>query len=338
LSVCIYGWPWVFRPVNVLFFGLIFFGSLLPYAQWFSIYYMEPKPRYSWGNYDSIQGFFKHLLRQEYGSLNLAVEGAFDHGDPQSLFFQCREYLQDLVLKQSLFIFGIAAIASVPWILFRAIVIRKVVAREHPGIIVLAITWCFYVCIYHSLANLPITHPLFYGVNTRFWLQPNSIAFVLAAVACTKARDLISKRVSVSMAGFAPVARGDDVLLWCLQQQRFRSALAHAIFAAAAAYAVAFQLFTNWNFQDYSQQHMIDALARTALQSAPKNALLLASGDMQFGPTMYCRTMSILHFCMSPPYVFDAVRMYLNLCEGVRPDVLVMSQQLMSYEWCGQYA
>jgi hypothetical protein len=65
-SVCIYGWPWVFRPVNVLLFGLIFFGSLLPYVQWFTIYYIDPKPRYSWGNYDSMEGFFKHLLRQEY--------------------------------------------------------------------------------------------------------------------------------------------------------------------------------------------------------------------------------------------------------------------------------
>jgi hypothetical protein len=30
--------------------------------------------------------------------------------------------------------------------------------------------------------------------------------------------------------------------------------------------------------------------------------------------------------------------MYLNLCEAVRPDVLVMSQQLMSYEWSVPHA
>ena len=49
ISVCVYGWPWVFRPINILLFGLIFFGSLLPYAQWFHIYYMQPKPRYTRG-------------------------------------------------------------------------------------------------------------------------------------------------------------------------------------------------------------------------------------------------------------------------------------------------
>jgi hypothetical protein len=288
ISVCVYGWPWVFRPVNVLLFGLIFFGSLLPYAQWFSIFYLEPKPRYSWGNYDTLEGFFKHLLRQEYGSFNLAVEGAFDHGDPQSFIFQCREYLQDLVMKQSLFVFGLAAIALVPFIFFRALFRRKCASfqTQHPGIIVLAITWCFYICVYNGLANLPINHPLFYGVNTRFWLQPNSIAFVLSAVACVKAFDAIALVVSTYLNNIAPVSRNDDVLLWCLQQQRFRTAMANIIVASAATYAVAVQLRTNWNSQDYSQQHMIDILARTALNSAPPNALLLASGDMQFGPTM----------------------------------------------------
>ena len=285
ISVCIYGWPWVFRPINVLLFGIIFFGSLLPYAQWFNIYYMDPKPRYSWGNYDSVDGFFKHLLRQEYGSFNLAVEGAFDHGDPQSFLFQCREYLQDLVFKQSLFIFGLAAIAFVPYIFLRALS-RRNSPEQHPGIIVLCVTWCFYVCVYHGLANLPINHPLFYGVNTRFWLQPNSIAFVLSAVACVKARDAIARVVTARITSTAPVSRDDDALLWCLQQPRFRAALGNVVVASAAAYAVAVQLRTNWNSQDYSQINMIDALARTALQSAPPNALLLASGDMQFGPTM----------------------------------------------------
>jgi hypothetical protein len=325
LSVCVYGWPWVFRPINVLFFGLIFFGSMLPYAQWFSIFYLEPKPRYSWGNYDTLEGFFKHLLRQEYGSFNLAVEGAFDHGEPQSFLFQCREYLQDLVLKQSLFIFGLAAIALVLFTFFRALFLRNSPA-QHPGIIVLVITWCFYVCVYHGLANLPINHPLFYGVNTRFWLQPNSIAFALAAVACVKARDAISRLVSTYISSFTPVSRDGDALLWCLQQAHIRAVLADVVVFAAAAYAVAVQLRTNWNYQDYSQQHMIDALARTALLSAPANALLLASGDMQFGPTMCVR-------CLPAALARDTLRMYLNLCEGVRPDVLVLSQQLMSYEW-----
>ena len=191
------------------------------------------------------------------------------------------------MLKQSLFFFGLAAITIVPFIFFRALFRRKTTfIQQHPGIIVLAATWCFYVCIYHGLANLPITHPLFYGVNTRFWLQPNSIAFILSAVACVEARDAISRLVTASITSIAPVSRDDDALLWCLQQPRFRSALASVILAAAAAYAVAVQLRTNWNSQNYSQIHMIDALARTALQSAPPNALLLASGDMQFGPTM----------------------------------------------------
>jgi hypothetical protein len=308
LSVCVYGWPWVFRPINVLCFGLLFFGSLLPYAQWFSIFYLVPKPRYSWGNYDTLEGFFKHLLRQEYGSFNLAVEGAFDHGDPQSFLFQCREYLQDLVLKQSLFIFGAAAIAFVPLTFFRTLFLRKSSTIQHPGIIVLVITWCFYVCIYHGLANLPINHPLFYGVNTRFWLQPNSIAFVLSAVACVQARDAISRAVSALITSSSPVSRDDDLLLWCLQQPRVRAMFADAVVAAAAAYAVAVQLRTNWNYQDYSQQHMIDALARTALLSAPANALLLASGDMQFGPTMCAPQLLALAPASRSAQVLEPVR------------------------------
>ena len=191
------------------------------------------------------------------------------------------------MLKQSLFFFGLAAIIILPFIFFRALFRRKSsFLAQHPGVIVLAITWCFYVCIYHSLANLPINHPLFYGVNTRFWLQPNSVAFILSAVACVEARDAISRLISTRISSIAPVSRDDDVLLWCLQQPRLRSALANVVIAAAAAYTVAVQLRINWNSQNYSQIHMIDVLARTALESAPPNALLLASGDIQFGPTM----------------------------------------------------
>ena len=42
--------------------------------------------------------------------------------------------------------------------------------------------WVFYLCVFHTLANLPLSNPLLYGVHQRFWMQPNILFFIFAGV------------------------------------------------------------------------------------------------------------------------------------------------------------
>ena len=38
---------------------------------------------------------------------------------------------------------------------------------------VYALTYTFYMVIFHSLSNLPLSNKLLFGVHARFWMQPN---------------------------------------------------------------------------------------------------------------------------------------------------------------------
>jgi hypothetical protein len=40
------------------------------------------------------------------------------------------------------------------------------------------LTWLFYTCVFFYLSNLSLEEKLLYGVNARFWMQPNIIAFI----------------------------------------------------------------------------------------------------------------------------------------------------------------
>jgi hypothetical protein len=70
------------------------------------------------------------------------------------------------------------------------------------------------------------------------------------------------------------------------------------------------QLINNYDTQDQSSNYAMEFLTRTAIETLPPNAIVLASGDLQFNPGLY-----------------------LTACEGVRPDVAFISLQLMSYRW-----
>ena len=70
------------------------------------------------------------------------------------------------------------------------------------------------------------------------------------------------------------------------------------------------QLISNFSNSDQSQNYGVDIIARTALTTLPNNSILLCSGDLQFNPTLY-----------------------LSICENVRPDVTVLSVQLLTADW-----
>ncbi len=100
----------------------------------------------------------KNLLRQKFSSLNLAVEGAVYLGHP------------------------LDAIALVHITSFFALFSCKSASHRHLGVIVFEVTWCFCACVYHALVNLPNSQTLLYRVNTRFCMQPNSIALLMCAM------------------------------------------------------------------------------------------------------------------------------------------------------------
>lgn len=78
----------------------------------------------------------------------------------------------------------------------------------------------------------------------------------------------------------------------------------------SAALFVAYQIFSNYSICDQRTNNVIDQFARNLLDSMPRDAIILLRGDLPG----------------------NSLR-YLHYCEGLRPDVSLVDQEMMTYEW-----
>ncbi|XP_054683679.1 transmembrane protein 260 isoform X2 [Grus americana] len=73
---------------------------------------------------------------------------------------------------------------------------------------------------------------------------------------------------------------------------------------------VASQVWANYSVCDQSNNYVVDKFARNLLSSMPMGAVILLRGDLPG----------------------NALR-YLHYCEGMRPDITLVDQEMMTYEW-----
>ncbi|NXN98546.1 TM260 protein, partial [Rhinopomastus cyanomelas] len=73
---------------------------------------------------------------------------------------------------------------------------------------------------------------------------------------------------------------------------------------------VASQVWTNYSACDQSNNYVIDKFARNLLSSVPVGSVILLRGDLPG----------------------NALR-YIHYCEGMRPDVTLVDQEMMTYKW-----
>jgi hypothetical protein len=120
---------------------------------------------------------------------------------------------------------------------------------------ILLLAFVFYSVVFHSLANLPISVPLFLAVHARFWQMPNSSVFIFVGI------------------GFEFVCR----------RLEFRNGPRWVL----ALICIYLQLVYNFETQDQSENRAVEQLTRTALETLPERAIVLCSGDLQFNPSLY---------------------------------------------------
>ncbi|XP_010181128.1 PREDICTED: transmembrane protein 260 [Mesitornis unicolor] len=73
---------------------------------------------------------------------------------------------------------------------------------------------------------------------------------------------------------------------------------------------VASQIWANYSTCDQSNNYVVDKFARSLLSSMPTDAMVLLRGDLPG----------------------NALR-YVHYCEGMRPDITLVDQEMMTYEW-----
>ena len=135
--------------------------------------YATGKPN-SWGDATTFLGFFKHLLRQEYGTFLLHP----DMIGTESMLQRTALYLKNVVNTQMSDYFSNQYFSSY-CILVGVFV--SLIRGKASGQIVVAL-WLFYLITFHSLSNLDLSTPLTYGVHERFWMQPNICTYFFLGI------------------------------------------------------------------------------------------------------------------------------------------------------------
>ncbi|XP_067860542.1 protein O-mannosyl-transferase TMEM260 [Heptranchias perlo] len=257
---------------SVLWLGLCFGAGLLPYLYLPISSYLN-RARWSWGDQTTLRGFIIHLLREEYGTFNLAKS------ESGSGLLQMWSY-QMAQIKTELSAIGATLALSA--------ILLPGFKRSSPPCSVLwlfAMMLCCYSLFFSWRANLDITKPLFVGVVERFWLQSNLVVCVLAGCGLASVSSMLRRIL------------GNNVL-W------------HWAEWLTAIFLIAFQIHLNYRFCDQSNNVVVDKFARNILGSMPPNATILVRGDLPG----------------------NSLR-YLHYCEGQRPDVSLVDQEMMTYDW-----
>ncbi|RLN89694.1 hypothetical protein BBJ28_00013545 [Nothophytophthora sp. Chile5] len=116
-------------------------------------------------NVTTLTGLLHHIRRADYGTFRLYAS----HDANEDLWTRLYLYGVDLSTREIPLQLAFPVVALGIWQSFR-------LNRQLGGF--LLGMYGFYMVVFHALANLPISEGLIYGVQMRFWQQPNVVVFL----------------------------------------------------------------------------------------------------------------------------------------------------------------
>ncbi|GBG29749.1 Transmembrane protein 260-like [Hondaea fermentalgiana] len=290
--------------VSLFVYTFWFMCGLAMYAQsiwsgWWT------KAQGSWGDSGSLYGLARHFLRSDYGTLKLFPGGA----STASL--------------------GADALTSgnVGW-LERTRLYGEALAHESlPGPAALAVAgigalhtlggsttnfenrvdrvgvawlsaFVFSLCVFHALSNMPIidSQPHLAEIRKRFWQQPQLVVGLFFGIGV---RALLRKLADL----FHCKGAKAKSLLSCLA---YLAALLLVLAGPTAGWAIG----TYNRLRERAMSNAVGQIAQDVLDSVPEHGVLFTRGDMEWTGTQY-----------------------LQQCTGARPDVTVLSTDLIPMPW-----
>jgi len=181
--------------------------------------------------------------------------------------------------------------------------IRSPSAAVRRASVVLSLSCVVYVLVFHKLANLDL-RPLFLGVQARFWQQCNFYIYLYAGIGVKFTADslaaLVKQQGTTQPQRQQPSASASSSFL--------RPASLLALLVCTSSLGL--HLYSNFHRADHSATDSFYKVGVAMLESFPPNSLVLLNGDLNHN-----------------------LLKYPNQCEGVRPDLSLVSLQLMSWDW-----
>ena len=351
----------VASPMLTVMIGLAFLAGFSLYV--YMPYSQLTKPEDgSWGHVTTLSGLLHHFLRRDYGTLQLFSGEA--GRQTEGMWVRHAAYLTDVTAAQGLFV--------VPFLAFVAVLTHRRIdllediyekdedktkekekeRREGQGTKLLDHDWrrkaplalvasqLFYFFVFHSLANLPLSNRLHFGIHQRFWMQPNVLTFAWSGVgfaACVhyltsdgtgdglqllKGLTPFKKGKSGMRAAAAAMVKGNKGKGGGLSPNPNPNPSTPGADATACSQvwrwlglvvgvAMVFAQHKRWVFMsDQSNNYFFRNYATALLSPLPTEAVYLINYDQQW----------------------TSVR-YVQKCRGVRSDVTAINLSMMTYAW-----
>lgn len=127
--------------------------------------------------------------------------------------------------------------------------------------------YSFYMVVFHSLANLPISEGLIYGVQMRFWQQPNVVVFTWFGIGLGYIANLFSQVVG--------------------RNSKVAKSVASTVCQVACLALIAVQIWRWHELCDQSQAFYIRNYAQALLDPLPQDAILFVNFDLQWTSLRY---------------------------------------------------
>eukprot|EP00501_MAST-03F_sp_TOSAG23-6_P002549 GSMAST32.ASY1.ANO1.2688.1 assembled CDS len=200
-------------------------------------------------------GFFHHFRRADYGTLQL-YSGNRANEKVAGLMERLFNYFSDLFTRE------LPSPLCIPFIFVGFKVMwqgrkgeskstqKKQLSKAQNSIgQILLFTWAFYLIIFHTLSNIPLSQGLLFGVHMRFWMQPNVIIFITFGVGA--------------------------------------SAWLHVLFDESLKIKIWYFYLFIIAGQDMSNAHYIEEYGKALVSHIPQGSLLITTYDLQWTVLRY---------------------------------------------------
>jgi hypothetical protein len=134
-----------------------------------------------------------------------------------------------------------------------------------------------YFGVFHSLSNMPLSDPLLAGVHARFWMQPNILAFLIAAVGLAAAAEAASQWLASTAAPdtAAPTTSTTKAFSppWGASLRLLLAGALPLAVGAGAALAGLRHFRSHAAALDHSHNRVMEAYGRALLEPLPPRAV-----------------------------------------------------------------
>ena len=185
--------------------------------------------------------------------------------------------------------------------------------RGKCGGYVLLLLWLFYVIFFHALSNIDLNEALTFAVHARFWMQPNVIMFVWYGLGVQTWITLslhLYQQAMTAISTLSTIFKITPTSNSNLNSTLPLSSSLAVVLLAVVACTMRSTVNTTWHVMDQSRNTVLEDEIRTTMLALPQNSLVLLRGD----------------------HITNVMR-YLQTCVGVRPDLHLMSDQLVKARW-----